>query len=76
MICKKNLREKIINCFRDYSFLLYEAKYKAKNGEGPKILTPKQVLQRLPMALAQLKVGNTSENVFSLYQSKEITKKL
>ena len=28
-------------------------------------LTPKQMLQRLPIALAQLKVGNTSENLFN-----------
>ena len=27
-----------------------------------KILTPKQILQRLPIALAQVKAGNTSEN--------------
>ena len=49
-----------------------------------KILTPKQMLQRLPIALAQVKAGNNSENllneirqiVYSLYQSKEITKKV
>ena len=42
------------------------------------------MLQRLPVALAQLKAGNNSENllneirqiVYSLYQSKEITKKV
>ena len=42
------------------------------------------MLQRLPIALAQLKAGNNSENslneirqiIYSLYQSKEITKKL
>ena len=47
-----------------------------------KILTPKQILQRLPIALAQVKAGNNSENlsneirqiVYSLYQSKQITK--
>ena len=49
-----------------------------------KLLTPKQILQRLPIALAQVKAGNHSENllngirqiVYSLYQSKEITKKI
>ena len=49
-----------------------------------KILTPKQMLQRLPIALAQVKVSNTSENllheirqiVYSLYQANEITKKV
>ena len=47
-------------------------------------LTPKQMLQRLPIALAQLKVGNTSENLFneirqiiySLYRVKKKTKKV
>ena len=47
------------------------------------MLTPKQVLQRLPIVLSQIKAGNNSENlwneirqiVYSLYQSKEITKK-
>ena len=69
-----------------------EAKNKAKNeaknqttkGKGLKILTPKQLLQRLPIALAQVKAGNNSENlinkirqiVYSLYQSKETTKKV
>ena len=48
-----------------------------------KVPTPKQMLQRLPIALAKLKAGNNSESllneirqiVYSLYQSKQITKK-
>ena len=48
------------------------------------MLTPKQLLQRLPIALAQVNAGNNSENlvneirqvVSSLYHSKEITKKV
>ena len=48
------------------------------------MLTPKQMLPRLPIALAQVKAGNNSENlsneirqiVYSLYQSKEITKEV
>ena len=48
------------------------------------MLTPKQILQRLPIALAQVKAGNNSESVineirqivYSLYQSREITKKV
>ena len=39
-----SLSEKSIQCFRDRSVLLSEAKYKAKYGKGPKILTPKQML--------------------------------
>ena len=53
-------------------------------GKGLKILTPKQMLQRLPIALAQVKAGNNSESllneirqiVYSLYQSKQMTKKV
>ena len=55
----------------------------SKKGTRLKILTPKQMLQRLPIAFAQAKGGNNSESllneikqiVYSLYQSKEITKK-
>ena len=53
-------------------------------GKGLKIWTPKQMLQRLPIALAQVKAGNNSERLlneirkigYSLYQSKQITKKV
>ena len=49
-----------------------------------KILTPKQILQRLPIALAQVNAGNNSENllneirqiIYSLYQAKGITRKV
>ena len=49
-----------------------------QKGKGLKILTPKQMLQRLPIALVQVKAGNNSENllneirkmVCSLYQPK------
>ena len=61
-----------------------EAKYKATKGTGLKILSPKQMLQRLPIALAQVKARNNSESllteireiVYSLYQLKQITKKV
>ena len=79
---KNFLKEKILfnrKNYRDYSFLLSEARYKAKYGRGIKILRPKQMLQRLP-----IDVGNTSKNllneirqiIHSLYQTKEIVKKL
>ena len=79
-----NLGKKVVNLFRDYSFLPSEAKYKAKYGGALKILTPKQILQRLPIALAQVKTHNNSENllkeikqiVYSLYQSIKITEKV
>ena len=64
--------------------MMFETKLKATEGTGLKTLTPKQMLQRLPIALAQLKADNNSENllneirqtIYSLYQSKEITKKV
>ena len=76
--------EAVIYLFNDYSSIASEAKYKSIHGEGLKILTPKQILQRLPIALAQVKAGNTSENllneirqiIYSLYRAKEITKKV
>ena len=62
----------------------YKSKQNETEGKGLKILTPKQILQRLPIALAQIKAGNNSESllneirqiVYSLYQSKQITKKV
>ena len=68
--------------------MMFDSSYKAKQdetkGTALKTLTPKQMLQRLPIALAQVKAGNNSERllnetrqiVYSLYQSKEITKKV
>ena len=74
---------KIINLFRDYSFMLYDAEYKTKYGERYKILLSKQMIQRLPIALAQVKAGITSENlvneirqiIYSLYRAKKKLKK-
>ena len=64
-----NSREETINLFRDYEKMLLDAAHKSKQnkteGKGLKILTPKQRLQRLPIALAQAKVGNNSESLLS-----------
>ena len=76
-------RKEIFKFFDDYSSMISEAKIKATKGTELKILTPKQMLQRLPIAHAQVKAGNNSEGllneirqiVYSLCQSKEITKK-
>ena len=38
---------------------------KRQKGKGIKILTPKQMLQRLPNALGQVKAGNTPENLLN-----------
>ena len=74
-------RELMYNAFRSGIFHRLE---KSQEGEGLKILTPNQMLKILPIALAQVKAGNNSESllneirqiVYSLYQSKKITKKV
>ena len=68
-----------LNAFRSGTFPIKE-----KNLKGLKILTTKQMHQRLPIALAQVKASNTSENllnenrqiIYSLYRAKEITIKV
>ena len=55
----------IINSYRDYTIFLSEAKYKAEQGKGFKMLTPKQMLLRLPVALPQVKEGYTPENLLN-----------
>ena len=55
-----------------------------QQGKGLNILTPNQMLSRLPITLAQLKAGNNSEKLkneirqllYSLYCSKNITKQV
>ena len=77
-------RNEAIKFNDDYSSIVSGAKTKATKWTGLKILTPKQMLQRLPIALAQVKTGNNLESllnemrqiVYSLYQSKQITKKV
>ena len=77
-------RNEAIKFYDDYSWVMSEAKIKATKGTGLKILTPKQILQRFPIALAQVKAGNNSECllngikqiVYSFCQSKQITKKV
>ena len=64
----KNLyesRKKVIELCNDYANFMSEAKWKTKYGEGFKILTSKQILQRLPIAFAQVKVGNNSESLLN-----------
>ena len=58
-------RQAVIKLFSDYSSISSKAKHKVKYGEGQKILSPKQMLQRLRIALAPVKAGNTSENLLS-----------
>ena len=60
-------RQKIINLLNDNVKISSEAIYKSKQNEtkgtGLKILTPNQMLQRSPIALAQVKAGNNSESL-------------
>ena len=82
----KKTREIVLNGFKSKIFLTKFTGTGILNTDNSKLkmLTPKQMLQRLPIALAQVKVGNNSEKllnemrqiVYSLYQIKEITKKV
>ena len=82
-----NARENAAQFIQDYGRMILEAREQPlieQYGKGLKILTPNQMLKRLPIALAQVKAGNNSESllneirqiVYSLYQSKEFTKKV
>ena len=80
-----NAREMVLNGFKSKIFLTKSTGTGILNTDNSKlkILAPKQMLQRLPIALAQVKAGNNSENLLNeiqqisylLYQAKEITKK-
>ena len=60
----------------------FAAERRNQPGQGLKILTPDQMLSRLPITLAQLKAGNNSQKLineirqllYSLYHSKKLTK--
>ena len=80
-------REMVINAFKSGIFQVSKKSQEdeeSQEGKGLKILTPNQMLKRLPIALAQVKAANNSESllneirqiVYSLYRSKEITKKV
>ena len=72
---------KIMNIFKK---ILKFNKLRQQEGKGLKILTPNQMLSRLPITLAQLKAGNNSEKLkneirqllYSLYRSKKLTKQM
>ena len=79
---EKNKKTKIMNIVdKILNFALTERK---QRGQGLKILTPNQMLSRLPISLAQLKAGNNSEKLTneireilcSFYRSKKLTKEL
>ena len=74
LICFTN-QAKLLLIFHNYSAMTSEPLHKSTYGKGFKITTPKQMLERLPIAFAQVKAGNNSENllneikqiVYSLY---------
>ena len=63
---------------------ILEFNKKIQSGEGLKIWTPDQMLSRLPITLARLKVRNNSEKLknkirqllYSLYRTKKLTKQI
>ena len=88
-----NGRELVLTAFKNG---IFQVSKESQEGKGAnemsrvnasvrlKVLTPNQMLKRLPIALAQVKAGNNSESLLneirqivnSLYRSKEITKKV
>ena len=62
-----NARDNAIKFIEDYSSMILEAKKLAREQEGTglKVLTPNQMLKRLPIALAQIKAGNNSESLLN-----------
>ena len=79
---EKNKGTKILNIVN--KILNFALKERKQAGHGLNILTPNQMLSRLPISLAQLKAGNNSEKLkneirqllYSLYRSKKLTKQL
>ena len=79
-----NGRNDAIKFVEYYGLMILETKRKETEGRGLEILTRKKMLQKLPIALALVRAGKNSENVlnetrqivYSLYQSKEIIKKV
>ena len=79
-------REMVLNDFKSKIFLTKSMGIGILNTDNCKlkILMLKQMLQQLPIALAQVKAGSNSKNLsneirqiaYSLYKSKEITKKV
>ena len=82
-----NSGNQAINFIDGYGSMILEARQKAAEEQSRtalKMLTSKQMIQRLPIPLVQVKAGNNSESLlneirqifYSFYQSKQITKKV
>ena len=76
--------EKVDKIIEIVKRILAYTEQQQKQGQGIKILTPNQMLSRLPISLAQLKPGNNSQKLkneirqllYSLYRSKNTTKQV
>ena len=79
---KEKIKNKKLNKILGTVNVILEFNKAIQKQRGLKILTPNQMLNRLPIILAQLKAGNNSEKrknkikqiLYSLYQSKKLTK--
>ena len=58
-------RKSVIELFNGYSSIVSEANLKATKWTELEILTPKQMLQRLSIAYAQVKASKNSKNLLS-----------
>ena len=63
--CFTNQGTKLLNFLDDYSLMVSERNLKASKGKKLKILTSKQMLQRLLIALAEVKAGNNWESLLN-----------
>ena len=83
----KEMSKEEIETEKSYNIVKFVKKilqFNKQKGQGIKILTPNQMLSRLPITLAQLKAGNNSDKLknemrqllYSLYRSKNMTKQL
>ena len=57
-----NEREMVVTAFKSG---IFQVSKDSQEGKGLKILTPNQMLKRLPIALAQVKAGNNSESLLN-----------
>ena len=60
-----NGRIDAIKFVEKYGSMIFKSKKRATEGKGLKILTPKQMFQRLPIVLAQVKASNNSESLLN-----------
>ena len=80
----KSKEKEILKIVSKILILDFDLNKRNQSGVGLKILTPDQMLNRLPISLAQLNAGNNSEKLkneirellYSLYRSKKLTKQI